>query len=250
MIRYGLKLWTKNRDQFDEAAERFRQGAFDFIEFYYHPDFPLDADALRPLVGIPIGIHAPHALDDFLFGERELALWNDTKALAEVSNSRTIVVHPGYADTISGVEDFERELAKIDDERILIEAMPGKDATGRVLFGYDLPTLKRIHDKKPVCLDVEKNIKAAVYQRLDWKSYFHDSIEALQPTYFHISGCTTTHDIDQHADLWDGDVDWSFVKRALESVPGEIRLVFETPKNGRDLQNDLDNMSFFRKLTS
>lgn len=250
MIRYGLKLWTKNQNLFEEAAQRFKEGTFDFIEFYYHPEFPLDAETLRPLVGIPMGVHAPHELDDFLFGEKELKLWERTKSFVDLVNASSIVVHPGYADTVPDMDAFHRELAKIDDPRVLIETMPGKDTLGRVLFGYDLPTLKSIHETKAMCLDFEKSMKSAIYQKLDWKSFLDESMKVLTPNYFHISGGSTSNDLDEHTDLWESDMDWAFVKRQLESVPGEARLVFETPKNGKDLANDLDNFVFFRKVAT
>ena len=55
MIRYGLKLWTANRDLFEEAAHLYKQGAFDFIEMYFHPAKPLDAEGLKILSDIPFG---------------------------------------------------------------------------------------------------------------------------------------------------------------------------------------------------
>lgn len=250
MIRYGLKLWTKNRDWFEEAKVRYQEGAFDFIELYFHPDAPLDEEALRPLAGIPVGVHAPHALDEFVFGEKELELWRKTKAFVDEVQAPTVVLHPGYADTIPDFAAFERELAKIDDPRILIETMPGKDVKGRVEFGADLETWKRIRAKKPMCLDFEKAIKAALWQKQEWKPYIAEAMQALAPEYFHISGCDLSHEFDQHTDLWESEVDWAFVKRALEAVPGDARLVFETPKNGKDLSNDLDNMAFFRKVAT
>lgn len=250
MIRYGLKLWTSNAYLFEEAAQRFQEGAFDFIEFYYHPDFPLDAAMLRPFAGIPMGVHAPHELDRFVFGEKELDLWRRTKAFVDLANGSCIVVHPGYARSIPDFAAFRRELIKIDDARILIETMPGLDSKGVELFGTDLEMWKRFKEVKPICFDVQKVIKSAVYHKHDWRTYVAASLRELQPTYGHISGGETSHAIDQHADLWDSDIDWSLVKHELEALPQDIRLVFETPKNGKDLANDLDNMAFFRKVGS
>lgn len=248
MIRYGLKLWTSNREWFDQAAALHKEGAFDFIEMYINPKQPLDESGRKVLEGIPFGVHASHELDYFTFGPEELAVWRIVLSSAKTLQANPIVVHPGYKHTIKGFDAFKAELAKINDPRIAIETMSGLDGKGVPLYGADLETWKRFKELKPVCFDVEKAAKAAIHLKQDWKTYLQASLQELAPVYGHISGGEMSHAVDQHLDLWDSDMDWTFVKRGLEALPHDIRLVFETPKNGKDLQNDLDNMAFFRKV--
>ncbi|MCC6563990.1 hypothetical protein IT087_03795 [Candidatus Uhrbacteria bacterium] len=247
MIRYGLKLWTGNRHLFEEAAQRYKEGAFDFIEMYFHPDQPLDEDGLKVLSGIPFGVHAPHELDEFIFGETEIALWRRAQRVADELKANTIVVHPGYEHSIPDFETFERELSKIDEPRVHVENMPGLDTIGGRPFGHDLETLKRIRALKPICFDIEKAIKAAAFHKMDYREYIQTGLTALSPAYFHISGGTVSEMKDQHNDLWESDFDFAFVKSQLEALPHDARLVFETPKKSKDLQNDLENMAYFRK---
>lgn len=247
MIRYGLKLWTANRDLFEEAAHLYKQGAFDFIEMYFHPAKPLDAEGLKILSDIPFGLHAPHELDEFIFGEAELDLWRRTQKTADELKAGSIVVHPGYERSIPDFETFERELSKIDESRILIENMPGMDTLGHHPYAHDLETLKRIRALKPMCFDLEKAVKAATFHGLDYHEYIRSGLSLLAPAYFHISGGDVSEKRAQHNDLWESDFDFAFMKRELEALPYDVRLVFETPKKGKDLRNDLDNMEHFRK---
>lgn len=247
MIRYGLKLWTGNSHLFEEAAHRYQEGAFDFIEMYFHPDKPLDEAGLKILSGIPFGVHAPHELDDFIFGEAELALWHRAQTSADELKASTIVVHPGYERSIPDFATFERELSKIDEPRLIIENMPGMDTLGDRPFAHDLPMLRRIKALKPICFDIEKAVKAASFDGLDYREYLQEGIRDLSPAYFHISGGQVSHLRDQHDDLWESDFDFAFIKRQLEALPHDASLVFETPKRGNDLKNDLENMAFFRK---
>lgn len=253
-IAYGLKLWSGNVHFFEEAVERYHRREFDFIEFYFDPSHPMSEAAYRTFEGVPIGIHAPHALDDFRFGEPELAIWDRTKALATSLESKTIVMHPGYLRTIPDVETFERELAKVDDPRVLIENMPAFDTLGDRPFAHDLETLARIRVKKPICFDIEKAAKAACFENIEYLSFIREGIERLGPNYFHISGADVDSSTDQHMNLWEGSMDLAAIRNLMESyaeASGRVlNLVFETPKAGRDLSGDLANMKHFREAKS
>lgn len=249
-IAFGLKLWTGNVELFEEACTRYREGVFDFIELYFDPKHPFDAELRKRLSGIPIGIHAPHALDEFYFDEPGLALWERTKDVARVCGSETIVLHPGYERTIPDFAVFERELAKVDDPRILIENMPTRILTEDVPFGHDLETLARIRARKPICFDLEKATKAARFHEMDYLEYIRKGLESLTPNYFHISGGDVSSPQDQHRNLWEGTMDAGAISSILETYAARtdrvVKLVFETPKSGDGLSGDLQNMKYFR----
>ncbi|MFA5185763.1 MAG: TIM barrel protein [Patescibacteria group bacterium] len=250
MIKYGLKLWTSNdRKMFEAAADGFRRGEFDFIELYFNQDKPVDEASLDLLRSVPVTIHAPNsgAFHEFMLGEEQVAVWRQVAALADRFESQTIVVHPGRNHT---VETFFDELRKIDDRRILIENMPGKDLFDQPMFGHLLDDLERIHEKKPICFDFEKATKAAAYQYADYREYITKCLVALTPDYFHISGGKVGDPTEQHDNLWESDMDFPFIKKVLQdnSADKDVRLVFETPKDPSGLDNDLKNMEFFRDI--
>jgi sugar phosphate isomerase/epimerase len=244
-IKYGLKLWSNNSELFPEAVKAFKRGEIDFVELYSNPDSLLDTDALRTLLELPVTIHATHShgFHEFVIKEEQVAIWKQTLQLADFFESDVIVVHPGQAHTI---ESFQENLAKIDDSRIHIENMSGLDIDRNPMFGQNLSDLEEICRIKPICFDLEKAVKAACYQKVDYKEYILAALHRLRPQYFHISGGTTTHSVDEHTDLKDADFDIQWMKRGLENI-GEVRLVFETPKR-TGIDNDLRNMAFFGNL--
>lgn len=250
MIKYGLKLWTSNdRSMFEEAKSGLNKGEFDFIELYFNPNKLVDTLSLDLLNSLPITLHAPNdgAFHEFILGEEQLEVWRKVSAIADNFQSTVIVVHPGRNKT---VESFFDELHKIDDPRIHIENMPGIDLFNRPMFGHVLEDLVRIREKKSICFDFEKAVKAAAYQHVDYREYITQCIEAVMPNYFHISGGNVENPVDQHDNLWESDMDFKFIKNALESITSkqDVRLVFETPKEQNSLINDLKNMEFFRNI--
>ncbi|MDO8583638.1 MAG: hypothetical protein Q7R83_00465 [bacterium] len=250
MIRYGLKLWSGNEHRFfEEAASGFQEKRFDFIELYVDADRPLNASGLQMLASIPVTIHGTHnhGFHEFVIGEEQLAIWQSVLALADRFSSSVIVVHPGQSNTL---EVFEREMKKIDDSRMLVENMPGLDLLHQPMFGQRLEDLRIIRQQRKICFDFEKAAKAAAYQNCSHQDYIRDGLAALTPSYFHLSGCDTHDPVDQHLNLWEGDLDLVFIKNQLEPIAAvhNVRLVFETPREKEGLQNDWKNMDYFRKI--
>lgn len=249
MIRYGLKLRSDNAPWFPEARQLFGSKRFDFIELAHTPDVPFDEAGLEPLRGIPMTVHAPtgHGFHEFVIGEAQLAIWRDTRRIADAVESTVIVLHPGQAHTIGS---FFENLGKIDDPRILIENMAGLDVNGKVMFGQRIEDLVAIKETHGICLDIEKAVKAAAYQEMDWMEYLAECIRLLQPSYVHVSGGDAGSPVDEHRDLWDSTYDLANVKRMLErdATRQDVSMVFEVPKKDGALDNDMKNMEYFRGL--
>lgn len=240
-IAFGLKLWSNNTDWFADAISAHQDGRLDFIEIQANPAESFDLDALGTLKGIPVTIHATPAFGfhEFIIGEEQLLIWQETKKLADFFETDVIVLHPGKEHTL---ETFSENLRKIEDPRIRIENMAGRDIFGFPMFGQRLDDLRELRKLKPICFDLEKAVKAACHQGLDYKAYIYECLRALEPDYFHISGGKKGNSVDQHLDLWDSDFDLKWMR---EKISG--RLVFETPKR-QGLANDLKNMAYFRDV--
>ena len=251
MIKYGLKLWTSNeRHIFEEAAVLCHQGKTDFIEVYNNPAAPIDYQKLSLIQGLPVNIHNPntHGWHEFVVNEALLQIWQETLKLADFFNSRHIVTHPGRIHTFSS---FLENLKKIDDPRILIENMPGVDIRGQPYLcqARTVEDLKRIKEIKDICLDLEKAVKSAKQQEIDYKDFIAACLKELKPFYFHISGGNKDSPVDEHKDLWDANFNIAWLKRVLnkEAKNRDVYLVFEVPKNDSDLENDLKNINFFKQ---
>lgn len=249
MISYGLKLWTSNENWFDEAVVLYQQKKIHFVELYHDASKTLDFKQLQKLKQLPITIHNTndHGFHEFIIKKPQLAVWSLTVVLADFFTSKVIIVHPGKHHTL---HSFQKNLAYIDDPRILIENMAGLDIYGEPMFAHTLVDLKRIHHIKPICFDFEKAMKSACYQKINYKNFIQDCIEALASKYFHISGGDKNNPIDEHSNLWEANFDIEWIRKTLakKAERQELFLVFETPKQGTTLENDYKNMQYFLKL--
>jgi hypothetical protein len=249
MIKYGLKLWTSDDDLFGEAVSLLEKEQFDFLELYYNVNKEFDFRDLEKLKKIPPTIHAFHRdnFHEFNFSSKELKIWNKIKELADYFNSQKIIVHAGRA---SNIDDFQLNLSKIEDPRILIENMAGLDVYGNLTFGYKLNDLKKIKENREICFDFEKAIKSACYQGISYKDFINNCLKELNPTYFHISGGDKNTPKDEHLNLWEASFDLKWIKNILGGIAKEreVSLVLEVPKNENDLGNDVKNLNFFKKI--
>ncbi len=249
MIKYGIKLWTNNESLFGEAVDLYRKKKFDFIELYNDPSRAHNYKALAKLKDILIAIHNTNdqGFHELIIKKKQLRIWDKTVKLADFFNSPYIIVHPGQNHTF---KTFEQNLKKINDERILMENMPGLDIFGQIMYGQRLNELKQIRKIKDICFDFEKAIKAARCQNIDYKKFIKECIKELNPFYFHISGGDKNNPIDEHKNLWESNFDFKWIKSVLNklSTKKDIFLVFETPRAAKNLKNDIQNINYFKNL--
>lgn len=252
MIQCGIKFWTTNKYCFKEALGLFEGGKIDFVELYIVPN-SFNIQELEILKKIPIIIHSVHEdhnfnifqLDDF---QAEL-FKNQVVKTADFLKSRFIVLHSGVGIS---KELFKKNLVKIYDKRIIVENMPKITMDGKICFGYSLEQLKFIKEdcRLNICFDFGHAIKSAMSQELDYKDYIKSLIRHLKPSYFHLSGGEKKNEKDEHLNLFEGDLDLSWIKNLLVQTAEkeDIGLVFETPKSGNDLGNDVKNINYFKDL--
>lgn len=252
MIKYGLKLWSNNTHLFDEFVLRYKKNEFDFVEIYSNSEFEHNYRELEKLRDLSVlGVHMGHldkaGFHTFYLTEVQKKPWQMTVELADFLDSPRIIVHPAVEHNW---DSFQENLKKIDDPRILIESMPAKspldDATR--IFGTSLEDLKKIKTIKEICLDIIKFIKACKYHNISYKEYIEKALQDLQPQYFHISGGNFDDPVDQHNNIWEGNCDWKWIRENLVrySDKKDIYLVFETPKVGENLDNDIKNIEYFK----
>jgi len=261
MIKYGIKIWSINKERFQPAVDLYKQGRIDFGEIYLVPD-AVRLENLEVLKQMPFELHAPHFTHKFNlmeFDDKQLQIFkNQVIKTAGFLNSQFIVVHPGIGDN---KEVFKKNSAKISDKRVLIETMAvigfvgqggNKIDEGVECFGHSKEQLDFIKQECGfnICLDISHVIAGAVSQKLEYKSFIESLLNTLQPVYFHISGGHINSKFDEHLNIFDGDFDIKWIKKTLlqYSKAQDIYLVFETPKTGNGLENDIKNIDYFRNL--
>lgn len=244
-------MWSTNTDWFTQAVQLCHDGTFDLIELYIVPG--TTSAQLRPLIGTPIRLHAPHenhGFNAFTLTDRQVKQFqSEVSQTATELQCSTIVVHAGV-----GQDDqvFAKQIDRLDDSRIIIENMPYAALDRTTCYGYALDQLAFIHQtmRRELCIDFGHAVKSAVSQGLDYKTFLTDIVTTLQPSYFHISDGDPATDIDEHLNLGSGTYDLAWMKQLLdaEAKARDIVVVFEVPKNGVDLGNDIANTLYWRQL--
>lgn len=253
MIKYGIKLWaTNNKDWFEEAVDLCNKKQVDFVELYVVAD-SFELKELEILKKAPTIIHSPHFKHNFnIFdlGEEQITVFkNQVISAADFLKSKYIVLHAGVGDNL---KIFKENFKKISDSRIIIENMPKIGLNDKICFGYSLEQLEFIKDKcgLKICLDIAHAIKSAISQKIDHKEYLESLIKELAPNYFHISDGKLDNEKDEHLNLGEGGFDLKWVKNNLMRLANknDVDLVFETPKEGENLENDMKNIDYFKVI--
>ena len=259
MLKYGIKIWSSNKQWFPLVVDLILQGKADFVEIYLKPDsFCLTDFDIFKKNNIQVALHAPHTthnFDVFNLTKENLKIWhNQVVKTADYLKSRFIVVHPGVGDN---KEIFKKESLKIKDERVLMESMikigfVGVKEGGVMCFGYSKEELEFIHKDCgfDICFDVCHSLASAVWQKINPYDFINECIDLLKPKYFHLAGGNIEDEVDKHLDLCEGTFDYKPVKEKLASIAQaeDVFLVFEVPKKGDGLENDLKNIEFFKNL--
>lgn len=246
-IKFGIKLWSTNHQWFAEAKERFVKQEFDFLELYVVPG-TFDAEKLSILQEMPVNIHVPTEEEFNLLAEREknLKVIEEARKFADFFHSEYIIVHPGRAQNL---EIPENNWNLLQDHRIIIENVPIKPIGGGIPFqGYNYEQLQELLEKsgRGFCLDFSHAFKAAKSLQLNPKE-FTKKLLLLKPTVFHVVSGHLEIEEDEHLNLWEGDFDLKWIKQTILKSKSRL-VVFETPKRNNNLDNDCQNIKYFKEL--
>lgn len=261
MIKYGLKIWSTDKKWFISSVDLFKQGKVDFGELYIVPG-SFELEELASLKQMPFSLHGPHFIHGFnllgLTDEQVKLFQEQVLKTADFLNSPFIVVHPGVGDS---KEAFRENSAKIADKKVLIETMAkigfvgqggNKIDEGVVCFGHSKEQLEFIRQECgfEICLDMAHSTAAASSLGIPYKEFLRSLVDSLNPSYFHISGGYEKEKEDKHLDVFEGNLDIKWIKGLLEkkAKQRDIYLVFETPKTGGALENDIKNIDYFKSL--
>lgn len=252
MIKYGIKLWTTNKDWFGEAIALCNKKQIDFIELYIVPN-SFELKELEILKKVPTIIHTPHFRDNFnifRLDEKKITLFkNQVITTANFLKSEYIILHAGIG---GNPKIFKENFKKIFDSRIIVENMPKIALDDKICFGYSLEQIGFIKNEcnLKICLDIAHAIKSAISQKLNHKEYLESLIKELEPNYFHISDGSFGNERDEHLNLGEGNFDLRWIKNNLTQLANknDINLVFEIPKVGDNLENDIKNIGYFKAI--
>lgn len=248
-MRYGLKIRSTTQNLFAGAADLVHQGVFDFIELALIPGFS-QAKIVKSLSGLPMTFHAPHERHgvnlaiETLLNEKFIA---PTLILANKVAAQRIIFHPGIHGTL---EMLRNNLGAIHDPRMLIENMPYRcleELGGGTCMGATFKELEILKKNGyTFCLDFGHAFKSALSQEKDPYDFIRE-LFSLDPVHFHLCDVGSGIEYDEHRNLGEGELNIKWIKKMLEKIK-DPWLVFETPKEGKGLENDVRNLEYFKNV--
>ncbi len=246
-MKFGLKLWSKNKDLMGEANRLINENFFHYVELFYVPE-----TEIKPFLehDIPYVVHIPTENFGLNIGDKNkkefnLKIINACINWADKLNAKYIIQH---ADSGS-LDDAKNLLKEVHDDRIVIENMPKVGINGEKMLGYEPEQLKELMgvENFGFCLDFGHAVKAAVSMDKDYREYVNELLK-LKPDMFHISDCNLKTEIDEHLNIGEGELDFEFLKECI--LKGDSRYVtVETPrKTLNSLDEDLVNLKKLKKI--
>ncbi len=246
-MKFGLKLWSKNKDLMRETSKLINEKFFHYVELFYVPE-----TEIKPFLehDIPYIVHLPTEKYGLNIGDKtkkefNLKIINTCIKLADKLNAKYIIQHADYGS----LDDAKNLLKEVHDERIVIENMPKVGINGEKMLGYEPKQLKELMSVGDFgfCLDFCHATKASVSMGKDYKEYINGLLK-LKPDMFHISDCDLKTEIDEHLNIGEGEIDFGFLRECVLRV-GSRYVTLETPRRDMNsLDENLRNLGKLRNL--
>ena len=250
MYKFGLKLWSINKNYVEEAIRLYEQGLYDYIELFAVPNSYQDFVEVWKSLKVPYVIHAAHSAKGLNLAKKEmfpenLILANEAKKFADELNAQTIIFHPGVDGRI---EETANQLNKIYDSRIVIENKPYYGIYDNLICNGSLPEEIEFIIKNTnvgFCLDIGHAIYAANAKKIDQVNFIKDFLK-LKPKMFHLSDGDWNGVYDLHKHLGTGNFD--FLK-IFSILPDHVIISIETEKSFKDSLRDFEEDIIFLRKT-
>jgi deoxyribonuclease IV len=238
LYKYGLKLWSTNKNYIEEAVKLFEGGIFDYIELFSVPGSFEDHINLWKSLNIPFIIHAAHFgcgmnLADKDNYSRNMILASEAVKFADELKSDIIIFHSGVNGNI---DETIRQLKKINDRRVVIENKPFYGLKNEKCVGYSPSEIIKIQNETEYgfCLDIGHAICAANAQKKDRILYLKEFI-GLKPDMYHLTDGEYDGIYDMHKHFSEGNYPVGVI---FELIPDGSMITNEAKKNSVVNLND------------
>ena len=197
----------------------------------------------------PMVIHAEHLGSginpcDKMMLEKNLKSLNFARKLADNTNAKKIIFHPGYLlNETSKIKNSAFLVNSLNDKRIIIENLSSHNKG--ICTTPD--EMKKFLEKTKLnfCLDISHAVIVAKILKIDYIKFLKDFIK-LKPTHYHISGKDMNSEKDNHYSFSDKDSNIP-IKEILELFPEDAEITLETNPDIKKTQEDL---RIIRKIIS
>ena len=255
MHKYGLKLWSINKNYAREAESLYKKMGFQFIELFVVPGSYEKHIKLWKAMDIPYVLHAstyPNGLNLSKKNNKykNLKLIKEVKLFADQLNAKIIIVHSG---TDGKIEETVTQIKDINDKRIIVENKPYlslyKNGKKRLICNGNSPEeINYImkHAKVGFCLDIGHAISSANSHNIDPIDYLKDFIK-LKPKMYHLTDGRYNNELDEHFHFGSGNYP---IKKILKLLPSSSNITIESKKNSKNNLNDfVEDIKYLKTLT-
>ncbi len=238
IMKIGVKTFNNSKflEHFEKDVDFFEVQAIQKNNYSFLKNFSL-----------PIVVHAEHNgfgvdISNKKKENKNLKAINFAKKVADLVDSKKIIIHPGASKKLGGdccVENTIDFLRKIDDKRILIENV----VTG---IGNSPETIKEIMEKTGVgfCFDVNHAICYAKLNKMNENKVIKEFLR-LNPKHFHVGGQRFVSGKHiSHISLKDFDYNWRSI---LSLYPKDAEITLETTIDIKKVEKDVE---FIKELVS
>jgi endonuclease IV len=200
---------------------------------------------------LPIVIHSQHRrfgvnVADKSIVEKNLSSIDFARKLADTTNAKKIILHPGELDSEScSIEQAIDFIKNTDDKRLIIENVP-LDSVYR--FGTKPEEIKEIlkKTKKGFCFDINHALWTAIALKQDYQDIIKEFVK-LKPLHYHLGGQITKdqsipEEKREHLSLREADFD---IKEVLKLLPKNAEITLETTT---DTNKTLDDVKIMKEL--
>ena len=157
--------------------------------------------------------------------------------VADMMNSERIIVHPGEIINDNCSKENAIEFFKgLDDDRILIENMPGYGRAGYKLCTTPEETKEFLEKTgKKFCFDINHAISTAISNKQDYIEVIKEFLK-LNPVHFHLGGQKIIREEKSHLCFNESEID---LKKILALLPKGAKISIETSAELGKLMMDL-----------
>jgi len=202
-------------------------------------------------LSLPIVIHSQHRrfginIADKTKIEKNLSSINFARKLADETNAKKIILHPGELDgKNSSLENAIEFIKNINDKRIIIENIP---LEGTYRFGTKPREIKEIMKKtnSGFCFDINHAIWTALELKKDYSEIIKEFVK-LKPTHYHLGGQIINNPSlplkkREHLEFAKSDFD---LKEVLRLIPKNAQITLETEP---DINKTLNDVKIMKEL--
>jgi deoxyribonuclease IV len=248
--KYGLKLWSDNKNYINQAERLYKKKIYDYIELYIVPDTYDKYIKIWHKLGIPFIIHCTHFMHGFNLAEenkrkRNMEIFSEVRAFCDKLNGKYIILHPGVEGR---PKETIRQINLLKDKRLLLENKPYISLYGDQCRGSICEELKEIINSCKIgfCLDISHAFNAAFHIKADRYKYVKRMLN-LKPSVIHISDGIKGGIHDKHLNIGEGDFDFNKIKKII-NFSGARWLTIETRKKRSDLEDFVEDTEKIKNL--